>query len=126
MKQKVSFSHPPSRDWILCLAEVATGGAVSWYPQSICDEYIPYKYSDSVDLEAAPDRILQEQVLAVPILTRRTPPPEVHILGDMSNRELGIQELIALTDNAPAPTSSSSDCWAEICLSSSYTAYSVC
>jgi len=74
--------------------ENASGQHAHQNLQGICDEFIPDKYSiDVVDLKSSPATVLKEQVLAVPMVVRKAPPPEVRIIGDLSNRELAIRAL---------------------------------
>lgn len=90
--------------------ENASGQRAHQNLHSICDEYVPDKYSiDVVDLKSSPDTVLNKQVLAVPMVVRKAPQPEVRVIGDLSNRDLAIRVLVSLNNNAPAPTSRSRD-----------------
>ena len=74
--------------------ESASGQRAYQNLRSICDEYVPGKYSiDIVDLEAAPEIAVQEQVLAVPMVVKKAPLPEVRIIGDLSDREKVLEVL---------------------------------
>jgi len=74
--------------------ENASGQRAHQNLQSICNEYIPDKYSiDVLDLKSSPGIVLNEQVLAVPMVIRKAPPPEVRVIGDLSNRELAVRAL---------------------------------
>ena len=54
--------------------------------QKICDEHLPGKYHiEVVDLLKNPQLAGGDQILAVPTLVRRLPPPLKKIIGDLSN-----------------------------------------
>jgi circadian clock protein KaiB len=56
--------------------------------QKICDAHLPGKYHiEVVDLLKNPQLASGEQILAVPTLVRRLPPPLKKIIGDLSNAE---------------------------------------
>jgi circadian clock protein KaiB len=69
----------------------------------ICDEHLEGKYQiHVVDLQEDPQRARTDQILAIPTLVRKLPPPLRKIIGDLSNTE---RVLIGL-DLRPAKRSS--------------------
>ena len=56
--------------------------------RDICDEHLKHKYRlEVVDLTVNPALARGDQILAVPTLVRRLPPPVKRIIGDLSNTE---------------------------------------
>ncbi|MGB7554840.1 MAG: circadian clock KaiB family protein [Candidatus Korobacteraceae bacterium] len=56
--------------------------------QQICDQHLEGKYHvEVVDLLKNPSLAAGDQILAVPTLVRRLPPPLKKIIGDLSNAE---------------------------------------
>lgn len=56
--------------------------------QRLCDEHLTGKYRiEVVDLLKNPQLARGDQILAVPTLVRRLPPPLRKIIGDLSNEE---------------------------------------
>jgi circadian clock protein KaiB len=56
--------------------------------QAVCDAHLPGKYRVTViDLLKSPHLAAGDQILAVPTLVRRLPPPLKKIVGDLSNAE---------------------------------------
>jgi len=56
--------------------------------QKICDEHLPGRYRvEVVDLLKNPQLAEGDQIVAVPTLVRRLPPPLKRIIGDLSNSE---------------------------------------
>lgn len=54
--------------------------------QKICDEHLPGKYRvEVIDLLKNPQLAAGDQIVAVPTLVRRLPPPLKKIIGDLSN-----------------------------------------
>jgi circadian clock protein KaiB len=54
--------------------------------QTICNKHLPGKYNiEVVDLVKNPKLAAGDQILAVPTLVRRLPPPLKKIIGDLSN-----------------------------------------
>ena len=54
----------------------------------ICDEHLQGRYElEIIDLAENPALARGDQILAVPTLVRRLPPPIKKIIGDLSNRE---------------------------------------
>lgn len=56
--------------------------------QRICDEYLAGQYHvEVVDLLKSPQLAAGDQIVAVPTLVRRLPPPLKRIIGDLSNSQ---------------------------------------
>ena len=56
--------------------------------KKICEEHLQGRYQlDVIDLYQQPQRALGEQIIAVPTLLRKLPPPLRRIIGDLSNTE---------------------------------------
>ncbi len=54
----------------------------------ICDEHLPEAYKvEVIDLLENPQLCAGDQILAVPTLVRKLPPPVKKIIGDLSNTE---------------------------------------
>jgi circadian clock protein KaiB len=54
----------------------------------ICEEKLKGRYRiDVVDLTKSPELAKGDQIIAVPALVRRLPPPMKKIIGDLSNEE---------------------------------------
>ncbi len=56
--------------------------------KKVCDTHLPGRYQiEVVDLLKNPRLAAGDQILAVPTLVRRLPPPMKKIIGDLSNEE---------------------------------------
>jgi len=56
--------------------------------KKICEEYLEGKYSiEIVDLAENPRLARDDQIVALPTLVRKLPPPLKKIIGDLSDRE---------------------------------------
>lgn len=56
--------------------------------QQICDQYLDSKYKvEVVDLLKSPQLAAGDQIIAVPTLIRRLPPPLKRVIGDLANAE---------------------------------------
>ena len=56
--------------------------------QNLCKQYLPTDYRiEVIDLLKNPQLAAGDQILAVPTLVRRLPPPLKKIIGDLSNVE---------------------------------------
>ena len=56
--------------------------------RKICEEHLAGKYRiDVIDLLESPQLSRGDQILAIPTLVRRLPPPVRKIIGDLSNTE---------------------------------------
>jgi circadian clock protein KaiB len=53
---------------------------------SICDQYLKGRYElEIIDIYQQPSLALTEEILAVPVLIKKFPLPEVRMIGDLSN-----------------------------------------
>jgi circadian clock protein KaiB len=56
--------------------------------KTICESHLKGKYRiEVIDLVANPGLARADQIVALPTLIRRLPPPVKRIIGDLSNRE---------------------------------------
>jgi circadian clock protein KaiB len=56
--------------------------------KKICETHLRGKYRiEVIDLLANPERARADQVVAIPTLVRKLPPPVKRIIGDLSNKE---------------------------------------
>ena len=56
--------------------------------KKICEEHLAGKYTiELIDLSANPRLAKGDQILALPTLVRRLPPPMRKIIGDLSDKE---------------------------------------
>ncbi len=56
--------------------------------KNICEEYLKGQYSiEIVDLLENPRLAKGDQIVAIPTLVRKLPPPLKKIIGDLSNKE---------------------------------------
>ncbi|HEX6534716.1 MAG TPA: circadian clock KaiB family protein [Gemmatimonadaceae bacterium] len=54
----------------------------------LCDEHIPGRYHiEVIDLVAHPQLAVSDEIVALPTLVRRLPPPIRKLIGDLSNGE---------------------------------------
>ena len=78
-------------DWNLCLyiaGQTSRATAALSNLQKICDEHLAGKYRVKVvDLLKHPQLAGKDQILALPTVVRRLPPPIKKIIGDLSNTE---------------------------------------
>ena len=91
-------SSPPPRslgeaesDWHLCLY-VAGQSPKSLHAftnlQHLCEEHLTGRYQiEVIDLVEDPSLARADDILAVPTLVRRRPPPLTKIIGDLSDTE---------------------------------------
>jgi circadian clock protein KaiB len=74
--------------------------------RKICEEHLAGKYEiEVIDLLENPKLARGDQILAIPTLVRKLPPPVKKIIGDLSNTE---NVLVGL-DMRPVKTSSGPD-----------------
>lgn len=67
--------------------------------RQICEKHLAGKYKiEIIDLLENPEIGRSDQILAIPTLVRRLPPPLVKIIGDLSNTEKVLVGL-SLTSN---------------------------
>jgi circadian clock protein KaiB len=56
--------------------------------KQICESHLAGKYRiDVIDLVKNPQLARSDQIVAIPTLVRRLPPPQSKIIGDLSNTE---------------------------------------
>ncbi len=56
--------------------------------EAVCEEHVPGRYRiEVVDLVKQPQVARGDQIVALPTLVRRLPPPMKKIIGDLSNQE---------------------------------------
>lgn len=56
--------------------------------KKICEEHLANRYSiEVVDLSKRPELAQSDQIVALPTLVRKLPPPIRRIIGDLSNHE---------------------------------------
>ncbi len=56
--------------------------------RSVCEEHLAGQYDlEIIDVYQMPERISEDDVLAIPTLVKHKPSPVRKIIGDMSNRE---------------------------------------
>lgn len=56
--------------------------------RQVCEEHLKGRYTlEVVDLGRSPERAAQEEIIALPTLVKRTPMPQRHFVGDLSNTE---------------------------------------
>ncbi|MCW2285893.1 circadian clock protein KaiB [Rhodoblastus acidophilus] len=54
----------------------------------VCEDYLPGRYElEVIDLTEEPERARADQIVAIPTLVRRLPPPITKIIGDLSLKE---------------------------------------
>ncbi len=79
------------KTWELCLYVAGqTPKSVAAFAnlKSLCEENMHGLYHiEIVDLLQHPELANQDQILAIPTLVRRLPPPIRQIIGDLSNQE---------------------------------------
>jgi circadian clock protein KaiB len=69
--------------------------------RKICEEHLAGRYRvEVIDVMENPQRAQHDQILAIPTLVRRLPPPIRRIIGDLSNSE---RVLVGL-ELKPAPS----------------------
>jgi circadian clock protein KaiB len=79
----------PEDEWILRLytaGETARSAAALQNLKTICEAHLAGRYRiEVVDLVKQPQLARGDQIVAVPTLVRRLPPPMKRIIGDLSN-----------------------------------------
>jgi circadian clock protein KaiB len=78
-------------EWILRLyvaGPTARSAAALQNLERICEEHLAGRYRiELIDLLEQPQLARGDQIVAVPTLVRRLPPPMKKIIGDLSNQE---------------------------------------
>jgi circadian clock protein KaiB len=87
----VTASPPPPETWNLRLYVAGmTPRAVAAFEnlKKLCEEHLPGRYIiEIIDLLENPKLAVGDQIIAVPTLVRKLPPPMKKIIGDLSNEE---------------------------------------
>ncbi len=92
-RQSIPARHrrSPRKNWNLRLyiaGDTSRSIAALANLQRICDEYLAGQYHvEVVDLLKSPQLAAGDQIVAVPTLVRRLPPPLKRIIGDLSNSQ---------------------------------------
>lgn len=85
------FNELTSKQWKLRLYVAGqTPKSVTAFAnlKKLCEEHLQGQYQiEIVDLLQHPELAKQDQILAIPTLVRRLPPPLRQIIGDLSNQE---------------------------------------
>lgn len=56
--------------------------------KQICEEHLQGRYEiEVIDLMEAPHLAQEDQIVAIPTLIRKAPPPTRRLIGDLSDRE---------------------------------------
>jgi circadian clock protein KaiB len=56
--------------------------------KAICEKYLPGRYElEIIDIYQQPSLAVSEKIVAVPLLIRQYPLPEIRMIGDLSNIE---------------------------------------
>jgi len=56
--------------------------------KAICEKYLKDRYDlEIIDIYQQPDLALKEEIIAVPLLIKKSPLPEQRMIGDLSNIE---------------------------------------
>ncbi|MEO8413012.1 MAG: circadian clock KaiB family protein [Ginsengibacter sp.] len=62
--------------------------------KKICEEYLKDRYElDIVDIYQQPELALTENIIAVPMLIKKFPLPEIRLIGDLSDTESVLEGL---------------------------------
>ncbi|WP_447965830.1 circadian clock KaiB family protein [Nitrospira sp. Ecomares 2.1] len=76
--------------------------------QQLCDTHLSSKYTvEIVDLLQEPKRARLDQILAIPTLVKKLPPPLKKIIGDLSNVEKVLMGLDLIDESGEVLMSSS-------------------
>ena len=82
---------PPKKKWRLRLyvaGQTPRSVAAIANLQRICEDHLSGRYTiEVIDLVKQPRMARQDDVIAIPTLVRRLPPPIRRIIGDLSNEE---------------------------------------
>jgi circadian clock protein KaiB len=87
--ESLQKTEPPDRTWELRLYVAGhTAKSIRAFDnlKKICEEYMPGQYHiEVIDLVKNPQLAKGDQILAIPTLVRRLPPPIRKIIGDLSS-----------------------------------------
>src|SRR6478609_2870040 len=91
MKRRAARKASPSDEWILRLyvaGHTARAAAALRNLEAICEQHLAGRYRiEVIDLLTHPQLARGDQIVAVPTLVRRLPPPMKKIIGDLSSEE---------------------------------------
>lgn len=86
-----SVEMPTDQTWVLHLYVAGpTPKSIRAFAnlREICETYLAGKYSiEIIDLMKNPELGRTDQILAIPTLVRKLPPPLIKIIGDLSSTE---------------------------------------
>ena len=89
--KKGTGRRPPSKEWILRLyvaGHSPRSAAALRNLEGICERHLAGRYTiEVVDLLKQPRLARGDQIVALPTLVRRLPPPVKKIIGDLSNED---------------------------------------
>jgi circadian clock protein KaiB len=84
-------SSPARKEWILRLyvaGQTARAAAALANLEGICEKHLAGRYRiEVIDLVTHPQLARADQIVALPTLVRRLPPPVKKIIGDLSSEE---------------------------------------
>lgn len=90
-RKAVTTPTQPSETWNLRLyvaGQTSRSATALSNLRALCEEHLQGKYSiEVIDLLQHPHLATGDQILAVPTLVRRLPPPIKKIIGDLSRTE---------------------------------------
>jgi len=90
-RHKVSSNREDKSTWNLRLyvaGETTRSAAALSNLQAICEQHLAGKYTiEVIDLLKNPHLASGDQILAIPTLVRKLPPPVKKIIGDLSKTE---------------------------------------
>jgi circadian clock protein KaiB len=91
MNQNNEINQPIPETWELRLYVAGqTPKSVTAFTnlKKLCEEYLPGRYCiEIIDLLQNPNLAKQDEIMAIPTLVRKLPPPIRQIIGDLSNQE---------------------------------------
>lgn len=62
--------------------------------KALCEKYLENRYElEIIDIYQQPDLAVNEEIIAVPVLIKKYPLPEVRVIGDLSDCSQVIQSL---------------------------------
>lgn len=65
----------------------------------LCEDYLKGRYEiEIIDIYQQPERLKDEQIIAVPTLIKQLPPPVRKVIGDLSDTERVLVGLALLTN----------------------------
>ena len=62
--------------------------------KAICEKYLKGRYElEIIDIYQQPSMALTEEIIAIPVLIKKSPLPEERLIGDLSNIEMVLKVL---------------------------------